>query len=69
HEQDDDDESEDEDGSRLATPLLRDEPTDEQMDPELEFLRQGKFAFFLDDGDTRVRVLDSTGRLVAATPD
>ena len=25
------------------------------MDPELEFLRKGKFAFFLDDGDTRVR--------------
>eukprot|EP01043_Picozoa_sp_COSAG02_P018859 COSAG02_NODE_892_length_16138_cov_14.599875_13_plen_1256_part_00 len=55
HEQDDDDESGDEDCSRPATPLLRDEPTDEQMDPELEFLRQGKFAFFLDDGDTRVR--------------
>lgn len=55
HEQDEDDDTDEDDDSGPTTPLLRDHPMDEQMDPELEFLRKGKFAFFLDDGDTRVR--------------
>ena len=55
HEQDDDDDSDSEDDAGPVTPLLRDESTDGRADPELEFLRKGKFAFFLDEGDTRVR--------------
>ena len=54
HEQDEDDSDEDEDAGP-SSPLLRDSAAAPQMDPELEFLRKGKFVFFLDNGDTRVR--------------
>ena len=50
HEQDDDDDDEEEGGGKKDS----DEP-EAEPDPELEFLRDGQFVFFLDSGDMRVR--------------
>ena len=59
HEQDEDeDDSDDEAGGTPPSPGLRDQPggaPEAALDPELEFLRKGRFVFFLDSGDTRVR--------------
>ncbi len=54
HEQDDDDDEEERGGEEGGGKQDRDEP-EAEPDPELQFLRDGEFVFFLDSGDVRVR--------------